>query len=71
MNKKGFLGSVCAVFALAAVLSGCGGKTRSTGWEFSRNMYDPLAYNPDQPNSNFKNNMTAQVPPAGTLPVGF
>jgi len=72
MNKKGFPVSACAALALAAVLSGCGdGKTRSTGWEFSRNMYDPLAYNPDQPNSNFANNMTAQVPPAGTLPVGF
>ncbi len=34
-------------------------------------MYDPLAYNPDQPNKNFKNGQTAQVPPAHTMPVGF
>ena len=72
MNKKSFLGSVCAAFALAAVVSSCGdGKTRSTGWEFSRNMYDPIAYNPDQPNNNFKNKMTAQVPPENTTPIGF
>src|SRR5690606_11073157 len=72
MNKKSFLGSVCAAFALAAVVSSCGdGKTRSTGWKFSRNMYDPIAYNPDQPNNNFKNKMTAQVPPENTTPIGF
>ncbi|QBQ42455.1 c-type cytochrome [Sphingobacterium psychroaquaticum] len=72
MNKKNFLGSVCAAFALAAVVSSCGdGTKRSTGWEFSRNMYDPIAYNPDQPNNNFKNNITAQLPPSGTTPIGF
>lgn len=72
MNKKSFLGTVCAAFALAAVVSSCGdGKTRSTGLEFSRNMYDPIAYNPDQPNKNFKNNSTAQLPPTGTTPIGF
>lgn len=72
MNKKSFLGTVCAAFALAAVVSSCGdGKTRSTGLEFSRNMYDPIAYNPDQPNNNFKNNSTAQLPPSGTTPIGF
>lgn len=72
MNKKGFLVSVCAAFALAAVVSSCGdGKTRSTGLEFSRNMYDPIAYNPDQPNNNFSNKMTAQLPPEGTTPIGF
>ena len=59
MNKKSFLGSVCAALALAAVVSSCGdGKTRSTGMEFSRNKYDPIAYNPDQPNNNFKNKTT-------------
>jgi len=72
MNKKNFLGSVCAALALAAVVSSCGdGKSRGTGWEFSRNMYDPIAYNPDQPNNNFENKITAQLPPAGTNPIGF
>lgn len=72
MNRKNFLGTVCMSVALAAVLSACGdGTTRSTGWEFSRNMYDPIAFNPDQPNKNFKNGITAQTPPAGTTPIGF
>ena len=72
MNKRSFLGSVCAALALAAVISSCGdGKTRSTGLEYARNMYDPIAYNPDQPNNNFENKMTAQLPPAHTNPVGF
>ena len=72
MNKKNFLGAVCVAVALAAVTTACGdGTTRSTGLEFSRNMYDPIAYNPDQPNNNFKNKQTAQTPPAGTIPQGF
>ncbi|TDQ75724.1 c-type cytochrome [Sphingobacterium yanglingense] len=72
MNKKNFLGAVCAAVAFAAVTTACGdGTTRSTGLEFSRNMYDPIAYNPDQPNNNFKNKQTAQTPPAGTDPIGF
>lgn len=72
MNKKNFLGTVCVAVAVATGLSACGdGTTRSTGWEFSRNMYDPIAYNPDQPNNNFKNKQTAQLPVEGTVPVGF
>ena len=72
MNKKNFLGSVCMAVAFAAVTTACGdGTTRSTGWEFSRNMYDPIAYNPDQPNNNFKNKQTAQIPPSGSMPIGF
>ncbi len=72
MNKKNFLGTVCAAVAFAAVVSSCGDKTtRSTGLEFSRNMYDPIAYNPDQPNENFENKITAQTPPKGTNPIGF
>ncbi len=72
MNKKGLLSVVGAAVALSAVVSSCGeNTTRSTGWEFSRNMYDPIGYNPDQPNANFKDGKTAQVPPAGTTPVGF
>lgn len=72
MNKMRFLGSVCIAVAVMAVVSACGdGTTRSAGWEFSRNMYDPIGYNPDQPNPNFANKQTAQVPPSGSVPVGF
>src|SRR5690606_8658997 len=72
MNKMKLLSAVGAAVAIAAVATSCGdGTTRSRGWEFSRNMYDPLGYNPDQPNPNFADGKTAQVPPAGTVPVGF
>jgi len=72
MNKKNFLGTVCVAVALSAVVSACGdGTTRSAGWEFSPNMYEPLAFNPDQPNPNFKDNKTAQLPPTGSDPIGF
>ncbi len=72
MNKIRIIGSVCLAVAFSALVSACGdGKTKSTGWEFSRNMYDPIGYNPDQPNPNFSNGITAQVPPEGTTPIGF
>jgi len=70
MNKnKVVLASFC-IFASAVVFSACRDK-QSTGLEYARNMYDPLAYNPDQPNKNFANGQTAQTPPAHTSPVGF
>ncbi len=72
MNKIKLLGAVGTAVAIAAVAASCGDQTtRSTGWEFSRNMYDPIGYNPDQPNANFKDGKTAQIPPAHTTPVGF
>lgn len=72
MNKGRFLGTVCIAAALVVSVASCGDKlTRSTGLEFSRNMYDPIGYNPDQPNPNFSNGQTAQTPPEGTVPVGF
>lgn len=72
MNKGRFLGTVWIAAALAVGVASCGEKqTRSTGVEFSRNMYDPIGYNPDQPNPNFVNGQTAQTPPEGTVPVGF
>jgi len=72
MNKRSLFGTICLSIATATMLVSCGdGTTRSTGLEFSRNMYDPLAYNPDQPNPNFSNKMTAQTPPEGTTPIGF
>lgn len=72
MNKIKIIGSVCLAVAFSALVTACGdGKTKSTGWEFARNMYDPIGYNPDQPNPNFADGITAQVPPAGTTPIGF
>ena len=70
MNKLRVLGAVFMSVAVAAVISSCNDK-RSAGWEFAPNMYESLAYNADQPNKNFRNGATAQVPPAGTMPVGY
>lgn len=70
MNKLRIIGAVFVTVAAAAIISSCSDK-RSTGLEYARNMYDPIAYNPDQPNKNFKNKITAQIPPANTMPVGF
>jgi mono/diheme cytochrome c family protein len=71
MNKFKTLG-IIAVSTLASVLfTACGKDKRSTGWEYAPNMYEHIAYDPYQPNTNFKNGTTAQVPPAGTIPVGF
>ena len=67
MNKSYF--SIAAI-AFVVALASCSDK-RSTGLEYARNMYDPIAYNPDQANKNFKNGQTAQVPPSHTMPVGF
>lgn len=70
MNKnKVVLASFC-ILAGAIMFSACRDK-QSTGLEYARNMYDPLAYNPDQPNKNFANGQTAQTPPPNTVPVGF
>jgi len=70
MNKnKVVLASFC-ILTSAVVFSACRDK-QSTGLEYARNMYDPIAYNPDQPNKNFANGQTAQTPPKNTAPVGF
>lgn len=70
MNRnKVVLTSFC-ILATAVVFSACRDK-RSTGLEYARNMYDPIAYNPDQVNKNFANGQTAQTPPKHTAPVGF
>ena len=72
MNRMKLLSAVGAAVVIATVVTSCGdGTTRDRGWEYSRNMYDPLGYNPDQPNANFADGKTAQTPPAGTVPVGF
>nr|WP_235207298.1 cytochrome c [uncultured Pedobacter sp.] len=70
MNRnKVVLTSFC-ILATAVIFSACRDK-RSTGLEYARNMYDPIAYNPDQANKNFANGQTAQTPPKHTAPVGF
>jgi mono/diheme cytochrome c family protein len=70
MNKIKILGIAAAAVTVAAIVTSCKDK-RSTGWEYAPNMYEHIAYDPDQPNPNFKDGKTAQKPPAGTIPVGF
>ena len=70
MNKLRIISAAFFAVAAIAIVSSCSDK-RSTGLEYARNMYDPIGYNPDQPNKNFKNGMTAQLPPPHTVPVGF
>lgn len=70
MNKLRILSLTFLTVASAALISSCGG-SKGAGWEYARNMYDPIAYNPDQPNENFANKQSAQLPPAGTTPVGY
>jgi mono/diheme cytochrome c family protein len=70
MNKKNIVYAAFILLAAVAMLSACRDK-RSTGLEYARNMYDPIAYNQDQPNKNFANGATAQTPPANTDPIGF
>jgi len=70
MNKIKILGTTVIIIAATIIISSCKDK-RSTGWEYAPNMYEHLAFDPDQANDNFKDGKTAQVPPAGTIPVGF
>lgn len=71
MNKLKRLGIITVSTVVSVLLTACGKDKRSTGWEYAPNMYEPIAYEAYQPNTNFKNGTTAQVPPAGTIPVGF
>jgi mono/diheme cytochrome c family protein len=70
MNKPGVLGAILLTVAAAAMLPSCSDK-RSPGWEYARNMYDPIAPNPDSPNKFLRNGQAAQTPPEHTMPVGF
>jgi len=70
MNKNKIVAASFVVLSMVASLTACS-DNKSTGLEYARNMYDPLAYNPDQPNKNFANGQTAQTPPPNTDPVGF
>ena len=53
MNKIKILGTTVIVIAATIIISSCKDK-RSTGWEYAPNMYEHLAYDPDQKNDNFK-----------------
>lgn len=70
MNKTSIFGLALIAISVATIFSSCHDK-RSRGLEYAPNMYYPIAYNPDQKNKNFENGITAQVPPAGTTPIGF
>jgi mono/diheme cytochrome c family protein len=70
MNKFRILGTTAIVIAASIVITSCKDK-RSTGWEYAPNMYEHTAFDADQANPNFKDGKTAQLPPAGTIPVGF
>ena len=70
MNKTSIFGLAFLAISVATIFSSCHDK-RSRGLEYAPNMYYPIAYNPDQKNKNFENGITAQVPPAGTTPIGF
>jgi mono/diheme cytochrome c family protein len=70
MNKIKVLGITAITIAATVVITSCKDK-RSTGWEYAPNMYEHIAYDPDQANPNFKDGKTAQKPPEGTIPVGF
>ena len=71
MNKFRILGATVITIAASVVITSCGRDKRSTGWEYAPNMYEHIAYDPDQKNDQFKDGKTAQLPPAGTIPVGF
>ncbi|WP_317168575.1 c-type cytochrome [Mucilaginibacter agri] len=70
MNKFRILGLTAITIAAAIFVTSCKDK-KSTGWEYAPNMYEHIAYDPDQKNPNFKDGKTAQLPPAGTIPLGF
>ncbi len=70
MNKYKVLGTAVIAVVASVVTTSCNDK-ENTGWEYAPNMYEHIAYDPDQKNVNFKDGKTAQVPPAGTTPIGF
>lgn len=70
MNKNKIVLGAFGLLASVAMLSACR-DNKSTGLEYARNMYDPIAYNQDQPNKNFANGATSQTPPPNTNPVDF
>ena len=69
-NKVKILGVLSAAVIITVLATSCKDK-RSTGWEYAPNMYEHIAYDPDQMNPNFADGKTAQLPPKGTVPLGF
>jgi mono/diheme cytochrome c family protein len=70
MNKYKILGTAVVAVVASVVTTSCNDK-ENTGWEYAPNMYEHIAYDPDQKNEQFKDGKTAQLPPAGTTPIGF
>jgi cytochrome c553 len=70
MSKIRIFGATIMAVAATIVATSCKDK-RSTGWQYAPNMYEHIAPEYDQPNKNFEDGKTAQLPPAGTIPVGF
>jgi mono/diheme cytochrome c family protein len=70
MNRNKVVYALFCILGVVVMFSACRDK-ESTGLEYARNMYDPIGYNPDQPNNAFANGQTAQTPPKNTAPVGF
>jgi len=70
MNRNRIVLGAFSLLASVAMLSACN-DNKSTGLEYARNMYDPIAYNQDQPNKNFANGATSQTPPPNTKPVDY
>lgn len=70
MNKYRILGTAVVAVVASVLTTSCNDK-ENTGWEFAPNMYNKIAYDPDQKNDQFKDGKTAQVPPANTTPIGF
>ncbi len=70
MNKLRLLIFSLSLVVVVVFMSSCF-NNRSTGLEYAPNMYEHKAFDPDQPNENFKDGKTAQLPPDGTTPVGF
>lgn len=70
MNKLRIVGAVLLTVAFSAVLSSCN-DNRSRGLEFAPNMYKSIPGEYDEPNKNFRNGQTAQVPPANTTPINY
>ncbi len=76
MNRKLNFFTIFFAAVIALAFSACKDK-RSTGLEYARNMYDPIALNTDQPVSTSNPDLKSfgghapQVPPAHTKPVGF
>ncbi|MEJ7557344.1 MAG: cytochrome c [Pedobacter sp.] len=76
MNKNRVVLASFCILAGAVTFSACRDK-QSTGLEYARNMYDPIAPDYDTPISTDNellksfNGHTAQTPPRNTSPIGF